>query len=92
MREGRFPTVLEFSKLPGYSATINSVPDQKTTAQRLDDIEAKLDSLITAADYGMAKLDRLVALAEQAEKFLHNPIGAYKAARLGKLPSRDPAV
>lgn len=36
-----------------------------------------------------ADLSRLRDLAEQAEKFLHNPIGAYKAARLGKIRVPD---
>lgn len=47
----------------------------ETTDQRLASIEADIA--------------RLCDLAEQAEKFLHNPIGAYKAARLGKIKVPD---
>lgn len=49
-------------------------------ADMLHQVQAQLK---TVSD----EVGRLGKLADQAEKFLHNPIGAYKAAR-GKLTPR----
>lgn len=74
------------------------MPDEITLADLAALIETKLAEMSKQLDHHDEQLhaiggqvDRLGTLADQAEKFLHNPIGAYKAAR-GKLIPRGPAA